>query len=138
MSNDRRTKDRKLIWEYLGRHAGETVDQIGRSLKIHCRRVASILVRDLEPKGDAWQRDGRWHLTRGSLPEPDKEELRLRLKAELERAIFGPKPPEWLGEFAAGIKAGMSMEEAWQWTRRRLEIIDSLPKPITLEAEEVE
>lgn len=120
MSNNQRIKDGRRIMEYLNSVKRATTSRIAHGTKIQYRRIAAILRHDLEPSGDAWWgKDQYWHSTRGSLPGLGRELLVERLKAELERAIFGDRPPEWLRPFQEGIRTGMTLEEAWHFAQRR-------------------
>lgn len=106
------------------RKGGASVGMIGRAVGLHWHRVISLLKFDLEPTGEVWRKGdadgGWWHLTSKYLTSRDKDEITRDLKQELEREIFGAELPSWLGEFAAGIHAGLSIEDAWHFAQRKI------------------
>jgi hypothetical protein len=90
----------------------------------------SILKNYLEPKGEVWRKgnlaEGLWYLTANYVPIVDRKEVIAKIKVELERGIFGDTPPSWAPEFAAGIRTGLSVEEAWHFAQGK--IIEAHPE----------
>jgi hypothetical protein len=110
--------ERKIL-DWLWEHPkGGTKQEIAQALEVHTRRVIATLKWKLEPAGEVFREGEKWFSTVAAMefnPIPVVE----RMKTELEKEIRGMGAPEWLREFEAGRRMGLSFEDAWIYARNR-------------------
>lgn len=108
---------------------GASIQRVAANLKLtysnakhvfaHLIKIGEIYRRKKNVKGDGVYCATAWTMTFN--PKPLVENLH----EEIERDLFGPEPTprvrDFLAEFAAGTRLGLTIEEAWVFANQKIE-----------------